>query len=324
MSSARTQTAVLGLAALTFAACTTTDAMTGATGSASTGTGITGTPLNPDTAPVASVDRFQDGFATLFKRSAPAFDPSAVSAILPAPNAPIDMDKYFTVKALGPAGEKVVYYALDILPPQAVDGYVIVGPDGMPVAGQLAIIKAIPGDMGYNDFVEVNQVKVGAGYMPNTITSYDDIMAAEKAGQATESSTHKIANWAIVPKGTTATLKFNGKTVTGYRAWYKHQVADYLLFDTDLPEPSGKAVPTSGIIVIFTDGMSPAKGFAAEPDGQTHNALQTLPGQMGYSSYWSHMMGKLSGFDSVKDYPTAQANVSGPLPVLVNCPVVAP
>jgi hypothetical protein len=133
-----------------------------------------------------------------------------------------------------------------------------------------------------------------------------------------------IANWAFVPKGTVATATFAGAPTSGYTAWYKSQVAYYLLFDTTLVDQGG-AVPGDQIIVIFADGKDPTQGFEAEADGQTHNALQFLPGQTGYSSYWFHQQGHLSGFASVTNYATALANVSGALPgVNVNCPVVVP
>jgi hypothetical protein len=289
------------------------------------GTNGTGShPLDPNTAPVVSVDRFSDSFGKLFKRSAPAFDPTNVSKIVPAPNAPIDFDQYFTVRSWGPTGQKVSYYSLDILPAAPVKGYVLVSSTGQAIASQLPIIESIPGDADYNDFVQIVQVQVNADYVANTITSLDDVNAAVAAGTATMNATTRIANWGVVPKGSTATMKFSGQPVSGFQAWYKHQVAYYLKFETNLAMTGDGKVPTSGISVIFKDGMSPAMGFAAEMNGMTHNALQTLPGDPGYSSLWSHQMGKLAGFDTVKDWPTAVANYGGPLPVLVNCPVVAP
>ncbi len=101
--------------------------------------------LDPETAPVASVDRFQDSFAHLFKRSAPAFDPTHVAAAIPAPNGAIDLDK-FVVHSLGPAGENITYYSLDILPPKPAKVYVFVQADGSTVAGQLPVIDALPGE----------------------------------------------------------------------------------------------------------------------------------------------------------------------------------
>jgi hypothetical protein len=86
---------------------------------------------------------------------------------------------------------------------------------------------------------------------------------------------------------------------------------------------AGDKVPTVPIVVIFKDDMSPAQGFATEPmSKQTHNVVGLLPGQDGYSSYWDHSVGNLSGFDTVKDLTTAVANVKAKVPVIVNCPVV--
>jgi hypothetical protein len=283
-----------------------------------------GTPqtLNPDTAPAAEVDRFQDGFGMLFKRSGPAFDPTNVSTVIPGPGEPIDMDN-FLVMALGPAGEKVTYYSLDIVPDVAGKAYRIVGDDGMAVANQLPIIEAIPGDSGYNDFVSITTVKVKSGYVANTITSADAVKKAIADGTATETATDQMVNWPVVPKGTTATRKFLGKPIAPLRAWYKDQVASYLEFETDLVGKAGDKVPTVAIVVIFKDDMSPTQGFATEAGTkQTHNVVALLPGQDGYSSYWDHSVGMLSGFDTVKDLTTALANVKAKVPVIVNCPVV--
>lgn len=280
-------------------------------------------PVDPNTAQVASVDRFNDNFAKLFKRSAPGFDPANVSKVLPTANTPIDMDKLFLVKSLGPRGEKVVYYALDVNSDIPVTGYNFVDASGNSVSGQLPVVTTLPNDSGYTDFVKFTQVQVKSDYKANSITSKDDIDAAVKSGDVTIKDTDHIENWAFVPKGTTATYKFQGNPVSGYTAWYKGQVASFLKFDTNLQAIDGK-VPTSPVVVIFNNGKDPSMGFKAEADGQTHNVLATLPGDPGYSSLWIHnVQGKPEGFDSVKDYPTAIANQSGPLGVDVNCPVVS-
>lgn len=201
-------------------------------------------------------------------------------------------------------------------------GYVVVDSAGKAVAGQLPIVDALPGATGYNDFVRITEVVVGADYVVNTLTSRADIDALVAGGDATLRVTERIANWSLVPAGSIATKRFEGARVDGYRAWYRGEVAHYLKFDENL---SGTTiVPSSPIIVIFANDMSPAGGFAAEPDGQTHNVVATLPGDPGYSSYWSHSVGKLAGFDGVSDFASASANGAMAVPVIVNCPVVAP
>jgi hypothetical protein len=287
---------------------------------------MTAKGVDPDTAPVASVDRFSDGFAHLFKRSGPAFDPANVQPIVPAPNAPIDFDTYFTVRALGPAGEDIRYYSLDIVPKVPATGYVVVSA-GTPVPDQLDIIDKLPGEAGYNDFVRITEVEVGKGYVANTMTSAADLVAAVAAGNATMTMTTKIANWSAVPRGTVATKKFHGRTITGHRVWVKGEVANILLFESATQDTllvtGASEVPTSPIIVIFHDNASPAQGFEAESSGKTHNAIATLPGDPDYSSLWDHSVGDKAGFTSVTNYATALSNVmAANVGVDVNCPVI--
>lgn len=287
-------------------------------------TTVSMTAHDPDKAEVVSVDRFQDNFATLFKRSGPAFDSDNVSKIVPAPNAPIDMDTYFLVHSLGPKGESVTYYALDVVSNVPGEAWVFVDSKGMTVPGQLSIIKALPGAEGYNDFVRITEVMVKDDYTPNSLVSVADVKAAMSAGDVTLKETQRIANWAVVPQGTIAKQTYQGRPVDGYRAWYQGQVAHYLSFDEDLKLTADGKVPDSPIVVIFNNGMDPSKGFKAETSGQTHNVIATLPGDAAYSSLWKHtIQGDPTGFDKVHDFASATDNKGGELPgILVNCPVV--
>lgn len=279
---------------------------------------------NPETAGVVSVDRFQDGFSTLFKRSGPAFDPVNVSKIVPAPNAPIDLDKHFLVSSLGPKGEKITYYALDVLSDVPGMAWVFLNQKGQPVQGQLPILKSIPGEKDYNDFMQITEVIVPDNYVANSLTSMNDVKNAMSRGEVVFKPGNRIANWAVVPQGTMASKKFQGKPVSGFKAWYQGQVAHYLRFEENLQITSSMKVPTSPIIVIFKNGMDPSMGFKTEANGQTHNVLATLPGDAAYSSLWLHaFQGKAEGFESVNDFMSATLNRGGDLPnLMVNCPVV--
>lgn len=288
------------------------------------GGGDLGTPLNPDTAPVAQVDRFQDSFAALFKRSGPAFDPTTFSQFIPPAGAPINLDN-FIEQGLGPAGEKVTYYTLDAASNRPSKAYQFVGADGAPVQGQLPVVDTLPGDSGYSDFVLITTVRVGSGYVANTLTSADKVQSAISSGSVSMTATTQINNWPRVPQGTTATRKFQGQTVTGFRAWYKDQVASYLQFETGVQARPDGTVPMPPIIVIFKNDATPAEGFATEPGTQqTHNVLGSLPGRPGYTSLWDHSLGNLSGFNSVTNMQTAMANIKMKLNLTVNCPVVTP
>jgi len=289
-----------------------------------TGCGSDATPsgVDPDSAPIASVDRFADNFGHLFKRSAPIFDPANVKPVVPAPNAPIDLDALFTVRALGPTGEPATYYSLDILPRQPSTGYILLR-GGAPVPGQLEIIDGLPGDAGFNDFVRITEVTVGADYVANTLTSADEVRDAIAAGDVTAMETQRIANWAVVPAGTTAMRKFRGKTVTGNRAWVRGQVAHFLRFEEDLAIKGDGTVPVAEIIVMFSNNMDPSKGFAVDAEGRTHNAINKIATTPGYSSLWNHSVGNNANFATVVDYATAYTNVmAANVGVDVNCPEV--
>lgn len=278
----------------------------------------------PDTAAVASVDRFQDGFATLFNRAAPAFDPDTILEILPDPNVPIDMDTDFLVYALGPDGEKVTYYALDISATTPARAFTVHGVDGAVIDGQLPIFETLPGDAGHNDFMHVVEIHVGDRYVPNSLTSVAEIEQVLAQQVAISVDRGRIANWAAVPAGTTADREFDGLPVSGFRAWRDGEVVHFLNFDRNLAVGGDGDAPRSNVAVIFADGMSPAEGFATEADGrQTHNVLQTLPGDDDYSSLWAHQVGRLDGFDTVVNWPTATANFQEKLDIAVNCPIVA-
>ena len=278
--------------------------------------------IDPDTAPVASVDRFSDSFGKLFKRSAPIFDPTNVKPVVPAPNAPIDFDALFAVRALGPAGTEITYYSLDILPREPSRAFVVMR-NGTPVAAQLPIIDGLPGDAGYNDFARVSEVAVGADYVANSFVSITDVDAAVAAGNATVTETTRIVNWAAVPAGSKATKKFLGKTVTGHRSWLDGSIVHQLRFDEDLVVTAGGTVPTAEIIVMFANNMDPSAGFSSEPDGTTHNAVDTLAGSPAYSSLWNHSVGNNVNFDNIIDYASALANVMAKdVGVDVNCPEV--
>lgn len=279
-------------------------------------------PKDPGAAPVAVVDRFGD-HGTLFNRQDPLFHPEVTASLLPGPNEPIDFDALFLVNALGPGGEAITYYGLDIASELPSRGFVVVDEAGAPIADQLPIVERRPGDDGYSDFVRIHEVHVGDDYPANAFASAAEVLAAVDQGIAALVPTDLIANWALVPDGSSANRRFDGERVDGFTAWLDGEVVPFLQFDRALPISSGEATPLSTVIVIFADGMSPAEGFANDM-GQTHNVVETLPGDPDYSSLWQHRMGDLAGFDSVVDFASAEANVVSQLNVRVNCPVVAP
>jgi hypothetical protein len=281
-------------------------------------------PLDPMTAPEASIDRFSAGAGTLFVRDA--------TNGLPGPNQPIDFDQApFITQGLAPDGSTIKYYNFDVQPATAAPIFALFreGED-MPVAGQLNIVDVIPGDPGYNDFWHVHKVTVPADYVANTITSVDELMSM---GYPIE-STDTIVNCPVVPLGSTADLRFTDEDPGLTLGWYQDQVIYYFNFSegdltTPAPAEGHPDVPLADILVTFNinpdqPGGGPPSGFMTEPGTmQTHNVVDSLPGDPDYSPFWDVDVYDNAAFDSVSDLASAQAApVLATGVALVNCPVV--
>ena len=286
----------------------------------------TPTPKNPDTALKVSVDRFSQSAGHLFVRDG--------SNGLPGANVAIDFDQIpFITKGFGPNGEVVQYYNFDVQPVKSAPIFALykAGAD-MPVDGQLNIIDVIPGEAEYSDFWHVHKVTVPDDYVANTITNVSDLMAS---GYPIE-RTNIVVNCPVVPEGSTANLRYKASESNGLvRGWYKDQVVFYFNFvEKDLivtpPATGSPNVPIAEILVSFNtnpdqpDG-GPASGFKTEPGtDQTHNVIDTLPEDPGYSPLWDVDIYDNNDFESVMNWQTAaMAMVLAQGAAIVNCPVVS-
>ncbi len=291
------------------------------------------------TAPVASIDRFSDTAAHLWKRSA--------IATLPAANAPIPFDSAalpFLVHGFGPKGEDIHYYNFDVAPLVPRPVYILTNALGRPIPGQLPITDAIPGDASYSDLSDLQTVTVPAGYVANTITAASDLLG-KIASDPTDyalTDTNLIRNLVIVPAGSTANLHLAGGPAPLEHGWYRGQLVSWLVFDeavtsqqttldTSGAQPAiATNAPHIDIYVTFNknpdpnDATSgPASGFMVDGTGRAHNVVSVLPPSIAYSPLWDIDIYNNSAFASVHDLPSAQA---APLLALnaaeVNCPVV--
>ncbi len=274
--------------------------------------------MDPATAPQAVIDRFSGDAGTLFVRDG--------SNGLPGPNQPIDFDQGpFITTGLGPEGQVVRYYNFDVQPLAPAPIFVLFreGED-TPVAGQLNIVDVIPGDEGYNDFWHVIKVTVPSDYVANTVTS---AAAVVEAGYAQE-PTDMLVNCPIVPAGSTASLRHGGGSSDLVQGWYKGQVVNYFTFEEKALTTTGN-VPVSPIYVTFNiapgePGGGPGSGFVTEEGtAQTHNVLQTIPSDAGYSPLWFVNVYDNADFPNVSDLESARAaNILAGGVANVNCPVV--
>ncbi len=281
---------------------------------------FTNAEVNPDTAQVVSIDRFSMEAGNLYIRNE--------ENGLPEPNEPVDFDmEPFITKGLGPGGELIAYYNFDVQPTVPAPIYVLFheGEDS-PVEGQMNIIDVVPGDTAYNDFWHVHKVTVPMDYVANAVTSWQEIMEAEYAVEATPT----VVNCPVVPEGSTAQLRLGGESPELTKGWYKGMVVYYFNFsEKALMVNEMGMVPTSPIFVTFNinpdmEGGGPPSGFVTEPStGRTHNVTATLPEDEDYSPLWLVSAYDNAAFDMVHDLATAEkADIIASGIAIVNCPVV--
>ncbi len=268
-------------------------------------------------APHVSVDRFNSSSGTLFVR--------AEDNNLPLPNAPVNFDEGpFITHGFTASGALTIYYNFDVQPSEPDDIYVFFrkSSPNVEVTEQHHVIPSLPGADDYNDFWVVNKVIVPDNYVPNTLTSEEEIFAS---GFPIE-KTNIIVNCPVIPFGSKASAKFGGGSNEPVICWYKDSAAAYFNFDEAplIATPDGK-VPIADIYVQFNDNSTgPSSGFKTEPGTtQTHNVIDAYPGEPDYSPLWQVHVIDNADFDKVKNLETAlQANILNPNAALVNCPIV--
>jgi len=277
-------------------------------------------PKDPNTAEVVSIDRFSATAGHLQVRTA--------TNGLPAANAPIDFDKSpFITRGLTNSGQKVDYYNFDIQPTVPAPIWVLFKEgESTPVAGN-NIVDVIPGDSSYNDFWQVYKVTVPANYVTNTITSYQEILAA----QYPITKTNDLVNCPVVPNGSTATKRFSNESTGLTQGWYKGKVVYYFNFsEKAISVTSTGNVPLVPIYVSFNINPNlpnggPGSGFKTEAGStQTHNVISTIPSDPAYSPLWTVKVYDNAAFNNVMDLQSA---TTAPLLVndagSVNCPVIS-
>jgi hypothetical protein len=276
----------------------------------------------PDYVPMVPVDRFSDGAAVFYRRTD---NPN-----LPEADEPIDFDRLFLHRGLGPNQEQIEFYNFDVRSKTPANIYFIVDRRGDRIGGQLPIFEEIPGDDGYNDLRRVVEVRmIDSGFQPNSLTSLADIQAAD----AETTLTQQIMNCVIVPDGSTARLRFDPTDATGlHDGWYRDRIVRYLLFENPesraTVEFGGQDISVLVMYAFFDNDRDPTGGFATDETGSTHNVVTRLPEQEGYSPLWALRVFKLSVFDRVMSVGSAQDNdrednvITLPEVLIINAPII--
>jgi hypothetical protein len=223
-------------------------------------------------APLVAVDRFSDAAGTLFRRS--------VDRTLPAPGVAFSLDDpRFVVPVTGPAGSSGRCYNLDVRPAKPRRYYVFYDTLGNYRIGQFPVIEAIPGDPGYSDLWDIWKIVT-----PNTFretnwvrdaATVEKLISDPSAGY-TARSTGVFLNAPIVPEGTTASLKGEGRAGAAVMlyAWYNGKRAPFLYLEGSLRLAADGTVPSGALAAgESTQGWPPRGALSSS----------TWPKQPGYT-----------------------------------------
>jgi hypothetical protein len=228
-------------------------------------------------APLVTVDRFSDSAGTLFRRSA---DPT-----LPAPNAPFSLDdKRFALPVAGPNGSTGRCYNLDIRPARPHRYYVFYDTIGNYRLGQYPVIDTIPGDPGYSDLWDIWRVVT-----PNTFRetnwirdaqTVEKLIADPSAGYSAQ-STGVYLNAPIVPEGTTASMKGEGRAGAAqmFYAWYNGKRAPFLYLEGRFRLDEKGNIPTGAVVSAEPAAAWPPRkplSATAWPMGPSYTPLVTV------------------------------------------------
>lgn len=245
------------------------------------------------------VDRFSAAAGHLMVRGG--------GADLPAPGAPIDLDRPpFVTQGLSPSGAPVRYYNFDVQSATPAVLYRWVTPGTREPAGVPDTVTVLPGEPGYSDFWRVALVDLPAS---------GPVVDPARLPASAVHLQPQILDCPIVPAGSRAKLGPQPHALA-----VRGGPATCLLFDVALtPEPDG-TTPTSPIFVTFAKS-----GFRTE-DGtpQTHNVVFSVPGDLDYSPLWAVHIYDGSAFGRVHDATSAADAPQVKLGPLVNCPIVTP
>ena len=197
------------------------------------------------TAPVLSVDRFSDAAGTLLRRS---LDPK-----LPKPNESFSLDDAkFKLAVAGPGGFTGQCYNLDVRPAKPNRYYVFYDRLNNYRLGQYPVIEKAPGDPGYSDLWDIWKIVT-----PDTFQETNwvrdaatvDRLLRDPAGGFRASSTGVYLNAPIVPDGTKAGSKAEGKAGAArlWYAWYQGKRAPFLYFEGSLHLASDGGIPVAAM-----------------------------------------------------------------------------
>jgi hypothetical protein len=236
------------------------------------------------TAPLLEVDRFSDAAGTLLRRSR--------DAGLPKPNEPFSLDDpRFALPVAGPAGFSARCYDLDVRPVTPNRYYVFYDRLGNYRLTQFPVIDKVPGDPGYSDLWDIWKVITPDTFRENNWVrdaATIDKLLADPAGGFRAFSTGIYLNAPVVPEGTTAESKAEGRAGSATRlyAWYRGKRAPFLYFEGSLHLSAEGRIPVASFVLPGNEpGFPPREPMhtATWPKGPGYSPLATVTDGTGRS-----------------------------------------
>ncbi len=138
------------------------------------------------------------------------------------------------------------------------------------VADQRNVIDSLPGQPSYSDFWLVYKVLVPAGYVANTIRSFEEAVASQYPIEMT----NLIVNCPVENPGAT----IQGSSLALEAGWYRDQTVYYFNAGTNT---------TGWGAVIHTAPIYSFEYANGTPVAGQHNVVDVYPGNSGYSDDWN-------------------------------------
>jgi hypothetical protein len=234
------------------------------------------------TAPLLPVDRFSDPAGTLLRRSQ---DPS-----LPKANEAFALDDpRFALAVVGPGGATARCYNLDVRPAKPNRYYVFYDRIGNYRLAQFPVIAKAPGDPGYSDLWDIWKVITPDSFKEkNWIRDAATVekLLADKASGYTAASTGIYLNAPVVPEGTTAGNKAEGREGRATRlfAWYEGMRAPFLYFEGSLRLAADGTIPVSTLKLTSAKRSWPSDApvsASSWPKGEGYSPLAKIVDRTG-------------------------------------------
>ncbi|MGH2710333.1 MAG: DUF7482 domain-containing protein [Actinomycetota bacterium] len=209
----------------------------------------------------------------------------------------------------------------------------IEGPN--PFGFQMNVIDSVPGDPGYSPLWLHTFVEWERGVEPRELTSEEEILDAEEAGEVTLEASDLVINCPVLPDGETGF-----PIVTGF---VDGQLVDYTLQEISDPEvtdlmrektggfpldtvESLSGVPQVANLYLFMNGIE-----GPNPFGYQMNVIDSVPGDPGYSPLWLHTFVEWSPdaepMELTSEQEILDAQEAGEVTLetsdlVINCPVI--